>query len=616
MKTIAALMVGLLLSAALFAQEASSAGQESAQPAAAAPSAQPSAGSASAQDTGSPAQDSTLQQPEGGTPTYRVTVVSRTTRAINYRHRGGNTKVDFRGTELMSQAKGSATVDGKVGRLSIDAVFERMRPARDFGPEYLTYVLWAITPEGRPSNLGEVVPEDDKARLKVTSDLQSFGMLVTAEPYFAVTQPSNLVVIENLIRSDTKGFDVPIDARFEAVQRGQYTVSIPVAQLPATLAPPKTPLQLLEARNAVAIARATQAERYAPDSLNKAEKLLAQAEDYYRRKQGKTPIGTVARGATQAAEDARLLTIRRRDQEQQEARQRAARERAQRAEEQARLEAQQRQQAEAERQAADQARQQAEQTRQQAEAAAEEARRQQQLADQQRQQAEAARAAALAQQQAAQAETLRAQQATQQALQEKEQVRAHLLQQLNQVLQTKDTARGLVATMPDVLFDFGKYTLKPEARERLAKVAGIILSYPDLRLQIEGHTDNIGSDSYNQRLSEQRAAAVRDYLVSQGVPLNNVFAVGFGKGNPVASNSTPQGRQLNRRVDVVMSGAAIGNQQTSQAGGAAGSPATAAPAGNGSAAGAAPSSSPSSPAPAPATQAAPVNNPPPSPPQP
>jgi outer membrane protein OmpA-like peptidoglycan-associated protein len=605
MKTIAALMVGLLLSVALLAQEASSAGQDSTPPA---------AGSASSQNSGSPAQDSTLQQPEGGTPTYRVTVVSRTTRAINYRHRGGNTKVDFRGTELMPQAKGSATVDGKVGRLSIDAVFERMRPARDFGPEYLTYVLWAITPEGRASNLGEVVPDNDKARLKVTTDLQSFGMLVTAEPYFAVTQPSNLVVIENIIRPDTKGFDVPIDARFEAVQRGQYTVSIPVAQLPATLAPPKTPLELLEARNAIAIARATQADRYAPDSLNKAEKLLAQAEDYYRRKQGRTPIGTVARGATQAAEDARLLTIRKRDQEQQEAQQRAARERAQRAEEQARLEAQQRQQAEAERQAADQARQQAEQTRQQAEAAAEEARRQQQLADQQRQQAEAARAAALAQQQAAQAETLRAQQATQQALQEKEQVRARLLQQLNQVLQTKDTARGLVATMPDVLFDFAKYTLKPEARERLAKVAGIILSYPDLRLQIEGHTDNIGSDSYNQRLSEQRAAAVRDYLVSQGVPLNNVFAVGFGKGNPVASNSTPQGRQLNRRVDVVMSGAAIGNLQTSQGG--AGSPATAVPAGNAPAAGATPSSSPSSPAAAPATQAAPANNTPPSPPQP
>jgi outer membrane protein OmpA-like peptidoglycan-associated protein len=275
----------------------------------------------------------------------------------------------------------------------------------------------------------------------------------------------------------------------------------------------------------------------------------------------------VARGATQAAEDARILTIRKRQQEEQEARQREARERAQQAEEQARLEAQQRQQAEAEREAAEQARQQAEQTRKEAEAAADEARRQQQLADQQRQEAEKARAAALAQQQAAQAEALRAQQAAQQAQQEKEQVRARLLQQLSQVLQTKDTARGLIATMPDVLFDFGKYTLKPEARERLAKVAGIILAYPDLRLQIEGHTDNIGSDSYNQRLSEQRAATVRDYLVSQGVPMNNVAAVGFGKADPVASNATPQGRQLNRRVDMVVSGAAIGNLQTTQGGG-------------------------------------------------
>ena len=528
MKTLAALLLAAVLSICAMAQE-------------------PTEQSAPAGQSGeaTPADQTTPVNQNGQVPTYHVTVVSRTTKAINYRHRGGETKVDFRGTELMAQGKGSAQVEGKGGRLAVDANFEHVRPARDFGPEYLTYVLWAITPEGRASNLGELVLDNGKAHLKVTTDLQSFGMIVTAEPYFAVTRPSNLVVLENVMRSDTKGFEVPIDAKFDAVQRGQYTVSIPVTQLPATTADPKTPLELLQARNAVAMARATQADRYAPDSLSKAEKLLAQAEDYYRRKQGKTPIGTVARGATEAAEDARVLTIRRRQQEEQEARERAQQQRTQQAEEQARREQEQRQ-------AAEQARLQAEQTRQQAEAAAEEARREQQLADQQRQQAEAARQAALAQQQAAQAEAQRAQQ-------ERDQMRQRLTQQLSQVLQTRQTAQGVIATMPDVLFDFGKYTLKPAARERLAKVAGIILAYPDLRLQIEGFTDNVGSDAYNQRLSEQRAAAVRDYLVSQGVPLSNTTAQGLGKNNPIAPNTTAQGRQLNRRVDMVVTGNAIGN---------------------------------------------------------
>ncbi|HEX8927186.1 MAG TPA: OmpA family protein, partial [Terriglobales bacterium] len=146
--------------------------------------------------------------------------------------------------------------------------------------------------------------------------------------------------------------------------------------------------------------------------------------------------------------------------------------------------------------------------------------------------------------------------------QEREQMRARLLQQLNQVLQTRDTARGLIVNMSDVLFDFGKATLRPGARLRLAKVAGIIQAYPDLKLQVEGHTDAIGSDQFNQELSERRAAAVRDFLVQEGVPINNVSAQGYGKKDPVASNTTAEGRQMNRRVDLVVSGAAIGQATT------------------------------------------------------
>ncbi len=508
----------------------------------------------------SAAQDSRIQvQPMDKTPVYRVNVVERTTKAVNYRHKGGTTQVNFRGTSLMPKVEGRAKVTGHTGRLAIDAKFQNLEPARNFGPEYLTYVLWAITPEGRPVNLGEVIPKDGNADLQLTTDLQAFGMILTAEPYFAVTRPSDLVVAENEVRPDTLGPEHPIEAKFDLLERGEYTIDLNPARLPATGADiKKIPTDLLEARNAVAIAQAAGAEQYAPDTLQAARDKLDQAEDYFRRKQGKTPIGTVARAAVQTAEDARLLTIRRKEEARVAAEQRAAQQREQQARaaaqteaaraEQARLhaeqEAQQRQQAEAQRQVAEQAKAEAEQARQQAEAARQAALQQQQALAQQAEQARL---------QAQQAEQARVQ-----AEQQERQMRARLIEQLNQVFQTRDTARGVVASMPDVLFDFGKATLKPGARERLAKVAGIILAYPDLRLEIDGHTDNIGSDQYNQLLSEKRAQVVRDYLAQQGVAPANIVARGFGKSAPIASNATAAGRQLNRRVELVVSGMAIG----------------------------------------------------------
>jgi outer membrane protein OmpA-like peptidoglycan-associated protein len=494
------------------------------------------------------------------TPVYRVNVVSRTTESVDYRHHSGATTLDFRGTDLMPRADGHAKVESRTGRIEIDADFDQLQSSRTLGPEYLTYVLWAITPEGRPVNLGEVVPHDKKSSLKVSTDLQAFGLIVTAEPYFAVTRPSNLVVLENVVKKDTKGWAEPIHARFDAIERGQYTIDVNPAELPATRAlDTKTPTDLLEARNAVYIARAEGAERYAPDALDRAEDFLARGEDYFKHKQPSKTIATVARDAAQAAEDARVLSIRARQEEQQAAERQAMEERTQKARSEAEQAKQEQARAQAEGDFEARQREEAEQERlaaQQSKAQAEEARRQ----------AEAERSAAEAQQQAAQAQAQQAQSAAQQAEQarfeaerDKEQTRARLLQQLNQVLETKESARGLIVDMPDVLFDFGKYTLKPGARERLAKVAGILLAYPDLHVQVEGHTDNIGSDSFNQTLSEQRANTVRDFLVSQGVKPNDIDAHGFGKGQPVASNDTASGRQLNRRVDLVVSGSAIGN---------------------------------------------------------
>lgn len=496
-------------------------------------------------------------------PVFRVNVYARTAKAVNYRNRGGSTTVDFRGTDLMPEVAGHAKVDSKNGRLAINVELTHLRQASSLGGQYLTYVLWAITPEGRAVNLGEVMPGGNgKDKIDVTTDLQAFGLIVTAEPYYSVMYPSNEVVAENELRGETKGFQEPIDAKFDVLEGKQYTIDVPADQLPASQANANVPLDLLEARNAVAIAKAAGAQKYAPDSLTKAEDMLQRAEDYYQRKQGRTPIGTAARGATQMAEDARILTLRRIEQAKLDAEKRASEEA--RAKAEADAKAAQDAAAQAQAQSDADARQRAE-----AEAARAQAEQQQaaSLAQQQQAeaQAEAARQAAEdaeRQKEEAQRQSQEADRQRQEAIQQKEEMRARLLAQLNQVLQTRDTARGLIVSMPDVLFDFNKYTLKPEARERLARISGIVLAYPDLKLQIEGYTDSIGSDEYNQTLSEKRAEAVRDYLVSSGVSMNNVAAEGMGKSDPVADNSTAAGRKLNRRVEMVVSGDVIGGQIT------------------------------------------------------
>src|SRR5580765_8164115 len=507
-------------------------------------------------------------------PVYRVTVVERTTQAVDYRERGGTTQVDFKGTALMPAVDGNAKVTGHTGRLAIDATLHLLTPPRSFGPEYLTYVLWAITPEGRPLNLGEIRPNDDgNSRLQVTSGLQEFGMIVTAEPYFAVTRPSNLVVAENIVRQDTEGGNHPIHARFDLLEKGQYTVNVQPDQLPATTADKKVPLELLEAQNAIAIAQAAGAEQYASDTLAKAKAYLAQGQDYLRRKQSITPIGAVARAATQAAEDARLLTLQKKQEEQTAAERQRAQDRIQQAQSQAesesaradaaRLEAQHQKE---QRELAEQERQASEQARLQAEQAAQQSAQEKAAAEQQLQQSEQGRQEALQQQQAltqqAEQARLQAQQSDQarlQAIQQAEAQRQRLLTQLNQVLQTRDSARGLIVSMSDVLFDFNQATLKPGAKLRLAKISGIILAYPDLKLEIDGFTDNKGTPAYNMGLSERRAKTVRDFLVSQGVGSDTVNTKGFGESNPVASNATAAGRQQNRRVELVVSGNAIGS---------------------------------------------------------
>jgi len=505
-------------------------------------------------------------------PIYRVTVVARTTKAINYHHRSGSTMIGFRGTALMPAARGEARVESKQGVIKINAQMEKMQPATNYGPEYLTYVLWAITPEGRATNVGEVLLNGGRSKLDATSELQTFGLIVTAEPYFAVTQPSDVVVMENFVRHDTTGTIEELDAKYELLQRGQYTLNVNPAEMKALRLDKRVPIELYEARNAVQIARWAGADRYAADTFQKAVLDLENAEGYLVGKGGKKPIGTVAREAVQMAEDARFITIKKREEENlalerqagadREARAESERAAAQSEAERVRLEAEASRAgalAEAER-----VRRDTDAQRASAQAEAERLRLQSD-AQSAAAQAELARAAQATAD--AQAETDKARLATQdanllrqKAEAEKTELRSQLLQQFNLILETRDTARGLIVNMSDVLFDTAKYTLRPVAREKLAKLTGIILGHPGLRLAVEGHTDSVGGEAYNQVLSEQRGSAVRDYLTQGGMAGNAVTSRGFGKTVPVASNDTAAGRQQNRRVEIVVSGEIIGTE--------------------------------------------------------
>ena len=495
--------------------------------------------------------------------------VLRTIKAMHYRLQGGSARIDFHGSDLMQRATGEAKVEGKKTNFQIEAKFEGFEDATKFGLEYLTYVLWAVSPQGRPVNLGELtLDHHGNAQVKAFTDLQSFGMIVTAEPYFAVTQPGNMVVAES--SSISGAATENIEAKYELVTRGTYSATNAHIQDAIFGIDSKTPLELFEARNAVRIAHIAGADKYAPSILSKAGQQLMHAEELYRQKQKKETVAIAAKEATETSEEARVMAVKQKAEEEAQA---AAAAREAKARADADAEAKRRADAEAARQAADQARIQAEQDRAAAVQARAEAERMKQEAmaaaqdaARQKEEAEKAKADAVAQQQALAAETVQARAAAaqsenlrQQAEREKQDLRERLLQQLNSILATRDSARGLVANMSDVLFRSGSYELAPGARERLAKVSGIILAYPSLHVSVEGHTDSVGGDEYNQSLSELRAQAVRDYFVQQGIASGSVEAHGFGKTTPIASNDTPEGRQQNRRVELVLSGDAIGN---------------------------------------------------------
>ena len=502
------------------------------------------------------AQDNVVVQ-QNQTPSYRINVVSRTTPAMNYGHRD-STKIDFKGTDLMPSISGEARVQSKRGDTKISAEFEGLQEPTSFGGEYLTYVLWAISPEGRPANLGEVLVGDDhRSKLEATSEMQAFALIVTAEPYFAVRRPSNVVVAENAIRRDTVGSSEGVDAKYELIDRGGY---IPTGfHFDPIVLKAGLPLEFYEARNALQIAKSAGAETYAASSYENAANRMKEADDLaMMRHVDKKALIATSREAVQTADDAREIAVKRMDADRASSDKHAAAAQLADATAQSAADAQAR--ADADRQSA----------KAQLDAADALAKQQAAQADADRNLAAATaaiRASADAEkaQKDAEAESDRNKAAAassdaqlQQAIQDREQLRARLLIQFNAILSTRDTARGLVVNLSDVLFDTGKYTLRPMAREKLAKISGIVLAYPDLRLAIEGNTDSVGSDAMNQDLSERRANAVMAFLAQQSIPAASMTSQGFGKTQPVASNDTAEGRQQNRRVEMVVSGDVIG----------------------------------------------------------
>jgi outer membrane protein OmpA-like peptidoglycan-associated protein len=460
-------------------------------------------------------------------------VTKKSIKAIGYQVGGGSTKVIFMGTSVAPQADGEAKVEAKNGATNIELKVNGMPQPTMLGTEFLTYVLWGISPDGRTSNLGEVVVDKTgQGKLNSTTHLQTFAMIVTAEPYFSVRLPSEIVVLENDTKKNTKGKIYP-DNDYQLMVRSQYAkMGNPLALTPDLKT---TPLDVYEARNAVDIARSQKADMYAPDVFGKAVSSLQMVENQLASKANKKQLVSTSRQTVQFAEDARALSAQRQDAE-----------RIQKEKEAAASSAAAKAKAESDAAAEAEAKRQAELT------AAKEA--------QMRAESDAAAARAQTEQAALAAKEAAAKADAEKAQRDAAALRAQLLEQFNRVLETTDTPRGLVVNMADVLFDTGKFNLRPEAREKLAKLSGIVLAHPGLNLAVEGHTDSTGTQEINMKLSDQRANAVRDFLIQEGLSADTLTARGFGEDVPVADNSTAAGRQKNRRVEIIVSGEVIGQK--------------------------------------------------------
>lgn len=476
----------------------------------------------------------------------RWTVAKRSTLAINYPD-NKNSSVDMRGTGVHSNITGRAEAKRDDGRTRVKLRLENLPHPQSLGAYYTTYVVWAVAPEGQADNLGELeIKSDRKSEIEVTTPYQTFGLIATAEPHGLVKYPGPLVIAENLLRKDTKGEFTASTIEYRG-DSGVFYEMLEAERSQAS-ADYATPLSILGARRAVEIARRAGAETFAATELKEAEAKLTVVEQVWpKNERREEKFNGDAREVMRLAEAARAATVERVEAARLDAERRAAGRAIDRA------------QSEAER-----ARTDASQARTEASQARTEAERARQLAEEYRaamarSETELAQAKQRAQEAQSEADRAKANEEVarleaERARLERDQARQRLQISIAEILETRREARGLIVNLSDVLFDFNKATLKPGAKEKLSKLAGVLLAYTgDYKLEIEGHTDSVGSDAYNQKLSEDRAASVREYLAGAGLPATKIAAVrGFGKTRPVTTNDTAEGRQMNRRVEIVI----------------------------------------------------------------
>ncbi len=492
------------------------------------------------------------------TPENSEAYITRNTLAVRYVE-NKRTTVNMTGTSLAPRVTGKAEVEYKKNDARIKVKVQNLDHPQTYGTYYTTFVIWAVTPEGQTDNLIEL-PTGYTAELQARSSAQTFGIIITAEPHSSVKMPSQKVVAETTLPKNVTSGVQTAQAEYKSDRGALYE---PTESEAATLkADYTTPRLVLGARRSLDIARRAGAKEFAAQEWQEAQTKLATLEQLWPRNlkneskysglsKDVMRLGQVARDlATEREYQARIDNERQaRIRSLEEARAQA--ERAQAEAERTRLEAErakaeaERAKAEAERAArlADEERLRREKAGRDAEAARARAESERIAAERERMQADAARAQALT-----------AQKQAEDARKERDSALQRLYVSLSEILDTKRETRGFIVNLGDVLFDTGKATLKPAAREKLSKLSGILLAYPgELTLEVEGHTDSVGSDELNNRLSQNRAESVRDYLVSAGVKENRIKGVrGFGKTKPIATNDTAAGRQMNRRVEIVI----------------------------------------------------------------
>lgn len=477
------------------------------------------------------------------------------------------TAVNMAGTSLVPRAIGKADVEFKHGRSRIKLEMENLGHPQSLGAYYTTYILWAVAPEGQAESLMEL-PISSKFNVDATTKLQNFGLMITAEPHASVALPSPVIVAENSLRKGTEGNIGMSQIEYSGDSGSLYVVTSPNS--PALNADFNTPLLILGARRAVWIAQRAGAGEFAAPELRDSEVKLEALEQSWPRShrhdsehKNAERYGGQARDVMRLGEHARSLAVER------SAQARLATERRDASDTLAQAQSDtDRARTEADRASmdAERARREAERARRSEREETTRAAGEAALSRDRVAQAQSETETAKANEAAASNEAMRARIQALDALRERDAARQGLYVSLSEILETRREARGLIVNLSDVLFDTGQATLKPGAREKLSKLAGILLAYPGgYRIEIEGHTDSVGSDESNLRLSQGRADSVHDYLLHSGLkPERMMSARGLGESTPVASNDTAAGRQVNRRVEIIIEDSVTKAQASNQ----------------------------------------------------